>query len=186
MNVRSSFFVIASKVFIALLLLSLYKSYVCAQELNERKVTSPSAAAYLEGGGSGLGWLTIHGEVCFFRFKHQPVHEDFAHSLRLSVGVTTAPTDRYYLPVSLKFLMFESDHHIEVGTGFSILLKEVMIEDGFKHSFPASLVVMTFALGYRFESQNGGFQFRFIYTPVYEFTTEALYPFIGVSVGFAL
>lgn len=177
--------VIASRVLIALIMLS-YQPCLYAQTLKERKVTSPSAAAYVEMGGPALGWLSINGEVCFYRFEHEKVYGNTVHSLRLSIGATTAPVDRYYLPVGVKLLMFESDHHIEVGTGLSILLKQVEIDDGFKHSFPASLVVMSFALGYRFEPQNGGFQFRWVYSPIYEFTAGILYPFVGISAGLSL
>jgi hypothetical protein len=181
-KVSGSSLVFARWVFIALVLLA-NTPFLYAQADKERKVTSPSAAVYVEMGGPALGWLSIHGEICFYRFEHEEIFGNTVHSLRLSIGATTAPVDRYYLPLVVKLLMFESDHHIEVGTGLSLLLKQVEIDDGFRHSFPASPVVMSFALGYRFEPQNGGFQFRWVYSPIYEFTTGELYPFVGISFG---
>jgi len=177
-KMKASLFVIARRMMIAFLLLS-YQTCLYAQTVKERKVTSPNAAVYFEIGGPATSWFSVTGEVCFYRF----FRGNLFHSSRVSIGSTLAPIDRYYLPISTKLLMFESNHHIEVGTGLSILLKQVKGDEGFSVQFPASPVVMTFALGYRYEPQKGGFQFRFAYSPFYEFTTGKLYPGVGISGG---
>lgn len=174
--------VIASQVLVVLIMLS-YQTCLHAQTREARKVTSPSAAAYAEVGGPALGWLSLNGEACIYRFEHDRVYGNVVHSLRVSIGTTVAPVDRCYLPVGVKLLMLESDHHIEVGTGLSMLLKVDEVDDGFEQPFPASPVVVFFGLGYRFEPQTGGFQFRWVYSPVYEFTTAELYSYFGISVG---
>jgi hypothetical protein len=146
---------------------------------------SPRAAAYAEMFGPALGWLSVNGEACIYRFEHDSIYGNAVHSLRMVVGASVLPEDRYYLPVGIKLLMLESDHHIEVGTGLSILLKVDENDDMFGHRFPASPAIVFFGLGYRFEPQTGGFQFRWVYSPIYEFTTRNFYAYFGISFGLA-
>jgi len=181
-------------IYVCVLSLSLFGPHVCsitAQEEPIRRqrrdslVTSPIVTSYLEMAGPAQSWLSAHVEYCAIRFRHEYLDNAISHSLRLSAGISVLPVDRYYLPLGLRYLMFESSSHLEVGVGASILLSEVNGSEGFKTRFPASPVLLTFNAGYRFEPQTGGVQLRIAYTPVYEFTTGTFYSGFGFSLGVA-
>jgi hypothetical protein len=142
----------------------------------DKKVASPLFSRYGEFGGTGLSTFSIHGELTLFRFKQNKPDITWAHSIRASVGISI---DQYFLPVSLKLILLDSRHHIETGVGLSFLLKDRPENDFYPATSPVGLVI----LGYRYEPQDGGGQIRVFLSPWYEFETQSVEFWFGLSFG---
>lgn len=142
-----------------------------------KKVASPLFSLYGEFGGTGLSTFSLHGELTLFRFNRNKPDVTWAHSLRASVGVSVF--DPYFLPVSLKLILLDSRHHIETGAGLSFLLKDRPGNDFYPATSPVGLVI----LGYRYEPQDGGGQIRVFMSPWYEFETQSVEFWFGLSFG---
>lgn|GEM_PF-2519059 len=146
----------------------------------QRVVTSPSICLYAEMYGAGAGMVSIHGEATAFRFTHKTDGFGLYHSLRFSIGYSL---DGFFLPIAAKFILFESDHHLETGIGLTFPIRDRGGADG----YPAAAAMGIFILGYRYEPQAGGFLFRVNYTPVIDTKTGEINSFFyGLSIGIAL
>ncbi|HLP28421.1 MAG TPA: hypothetical protein VK147_07265 [Candidatus Didemnitutus sp.] len=143
----------------------------------DTKVASPLFGWYAEFGGTGLSTFSIHGELTLFRFNRNKPDITWAHSVRASVGLSVF--DPYFLPVSLKLLLLDSRHHIETGVGLSFLLKDRQRNDFYPATSPVGFVI----LGYRYEPQDGGGQIRVFMSPWYEFETQSVEFWFGLSFG---
>lgn len=149
-------------------------------------VVSSLLNIHAEIGGTAHSWLAIHAEGTVFRFDEVRGEIGFHHSVRVSVGATVIPFSGYYVPVNVKYLMLDSDHHIEVGTGASFLVADADSTSEIALHIPRSSVLLNFICGYRYEPRRGGFQFRIGYSPYYEVATGEFWFGFGISIGKAL
>ncbi|MBS1561441.1 MAG: hypothetical protein JSS89_07535 [Bacteroidetes bacterium] len=152
---------------------------------SNRSTRTPSYVVYVELGGPAQKLFSLHAEMTLLRFRHEHLNMGVHNSIRASVGVTVLPADRIYVPVMLKYIMFEKAQHIEIGLGVSILAAEVQGYTGSSTNFPASPVLAAGSIGYRFEPLDSGIMGRIAYTPIYEFTTQEYRHGIGLSLGMA-
>jgi len=148
------------------------------RHVRERPVESPTIGFYSEMGGIGLSLWSIHLEYTVFRFNHNPTSLGLSHSIRASAGYSI---DGYRLPLSVKYILLESSHHIETGLAVTFPLKYQSVND----AFPNNTAVGMFTLGYRYEPQDGGGQFRVYYSPWFDLTTGTVHSWAGLSLGFA-
>ena len=146
-------------------------------------VISPLLSIYFEFIGPAHSWISIHAEGTIFRFDEVSGYLGLHHSIRLSAGATIYPFDGYFLPVSVKYLIIDSDHHLEAGAGATFLVAELDSSSGITRRYPESPIFMNIILGYRYERRRGGFQFRMAYTPFYDFKTGELFFGAGLSFG---
>jgi hypothetical protein len=146
------------------------------------EVVSPILGAYLELGGSAASFGSVNVEVCIWRFKK----ETLLHSLRFSVGLGTSEPVNGYIPILLKGLFIDSDHHLELGIGCDILWRRVVAGPGSPYKNSSDSPINPIAVvGYRYEKRDGGILIRAGYTPMYDFGYNELVNFTGVSIGIA-
>ena len=156
--------------------------------MKNKNVMAPNGVCYVETFGTAVSWLAVYFEYTFFRFRQEQWIGGFSHSFRISAGTTMIPIERYYIPVSVRYLMFDSDHHIEIGAGVNMLVADTprpaYEEDmtGFSHS----LVLPVGILGYRYENRDGLFVFRLAGTLFFDYEAHETFEQVGVSVGFTL
>jgi len=97
-----------------------------AADSTSNKVRSADFSVFTEIGGSGLIWATINGEATVFKFRESSGIPWLFHTLRVSAGITLIPANRLYAPVLVRLLLFQSDYHLEVGVGASVLVSEFL------------------------------------------------------------
>ena len=147
------------------------------------RVSSPIFAAYLELAGSAQSFGSINLEVFLWKFQR----ESLLHSLRFSAGIGASEPGNGYIPILLKGLFFDSDHHFELGIGCDVLWKRVVASTGSPYkNYSDSPVNPIAVIGYRYEKRNGGILFRAGFTPMYDIGYSELVSLVGVSIGFAI
>lgn len=146
-------------------------------------VVSSLLNIHAEIGGTAHAWLAIHAEGTVFRFDEVRGEIGLHHSVRVSVGATVIPFGGYYMPVNVKYLMLDTDHHIEVGTGVSFLVADADSTSYDALHMPRSSILLNVICGYRYEPRRGGLQFRIGYTPYYEVATREFWFGFGISIG---
>lgn len=145
----------------------------------KRDVTSPTFCVYSEIGGAGLSLWSVHGELTVFSFNHDTDGLGIHHSLRLSAGYSV---NGNFLPVAAKYILLESNHHIETGFGVTFSMKA----RGGHDALPESSAVGVFIFGYRYEPQDGGLVIRANLSPWIDLSTGSGNFFFGFSIGLAM
>ncbi|HLP28140.1 MAG TPA: hypothetical protein VK147_05820 [Candidatus Didemnitutus sp.] len=146
-------------------------------------VVSSLFNTHAELGGTPFSWLAIHAEGTVFRFDEVQGEIGLHHSVRVSVGATVIPFSGYYVPVNVKYLMLDSDHHIEIGVGAAFLVANIDTSSSDAPTTPPSSIVLNVNCGYRYEPRRGGFQFRIGFSPYYEVATGEFWRGFRVSIG---
>jgi len=156
-----------------------------AADSTNNKVRSADFSLFTELGGSGLYWATINGEVTVFKFRESSGIPWLFHTLRVSAGITLIPANRLYAPVLVRLLLFQSDYHLEVGVGASVLVSELSYTGNGEHWVKNDRFVPCGVIGFRGESRRGGLQLRAAFTPIVDPADNRVYAHFGFGVGWA-
>lgn len=141
-------------------------------QVQPEKFTSKKAI-YLEVGGSSGRYAINYSKI---------IHQKGKLKLNTSVGFSMWPkkfdSKTIWLPtipLEISALFGNSNHNLELGTGFTSFLTRSLyfdsetLENIDKVVFDAAIPLR---IGYRFQKPEGGFFFRVGYTPVINFPTN--------------
>jgi len=134
--------------------------------------------AYLEISGSGVSAASLHFEVPLWQQR-----SNVSMQLRASAGISSVDLAPGSIPLLVKLLLFGDDDWLELGLGINIVYRYAATEPYYE--FSQSKVNPNAIIGYRYQSQRGGFVFRVGYTPIYDVGNRTIVSAVGLSVGIA-
>jgi hypothetical protein len=161
-----------------------------ASAQTEPETFTAKNAVYLEvGGGSGI--YAINYSKIFHQKGKLKLNASAGFSLlphRLDSKTTWLPV----VPLEISALYGKSNHHLEMGFGFTTYLTRSLAFDSKTFETIDKVVFGAFIplrVGYRYQKPEGGFFFRVGYTPFFEVPVRegknwSFYPYLaGVSFG---
>ncbi len=148
---------------------------VCSEDAADSRKYN---VTYAEIGGNGLSAFSLNIEAPIWQKR-----SSVSSQVRASIGISTADIAPGTIPLLLKLLLFGDEDWLELGFGASIVYRYASKEPFYEYSqskiFPSAIV------GYRYQSQNGGFVFRAGYIPIYDIGNRKIHSSFGLSIGFA-
>jgi len=166
-------------------LLLLTTSYICskAQNLEEDTVKRDSTAitgkkprtAFLEIGGPGLAF-TFNYDT---RFGN--IHDKWGY--RIGIGYdNTGANSVFTIPFQVNYLYGKHNNFLELGAGLTFLNSKGST-NGVTYQFDdVTGFIGTMTLGYRYQQDNGGINFRLAAVPI--FYDKGIILGAGVSIGY--
>lgn len=158
---------------VILVLFHFSNSHVFAQK--EAETFTAKNAIYLEVGGSS-GIYAINYSKIF--------HQKGKLKLNASAGFSMLPNEKIdsktiwlpAIPIEVSALYGKSNHHLEMGFGFTSYLDKTTAIDSETFELSDEVVfgaVIPVRIGYRYQKPEGGFFFRVGYTPLFNVPVRA-------------
>ncbi|MFL0684207.1 MAG: hypothetical protein ACJLTB_13450 [Algoriphagus aquaeductus] len=146
-----------------------------ARAQNEAENITAKNAVYLEVGGSS-GIYAINYSKIF--------HQKGKLKLNASAGFSMLPNEKIdsktiwlpAIPIEVSALYGKSNHHLEMGFGFTSYLDKTTAIDSETFELSDEVVfgaVIPVRIGYRYQKPEGGFFFRVGYTPLFNVPVRA-------------
>ena len=150
-------------------------------DLEERTAKN---TVYLELGGNGLIY-SVNYERFLSRDLNVRVGLEY-FSLNASSGSASGNATLAIFPVTVSFLgLSKGPHAFELGAGLDIVYASASTDSTGGSSFGSGTTIAgTAILGYRYAPRDGGFNFRFALTPI--FNGNGFAPWFGIAVGFGI
>jgi hypothetical protein len=169
----------------SLFLLLLTTSYLCskAQNLEEDTVKRDSTSitgkkprtVFLELGGPGLA-ITANYDTRFGNIRNR-------WGYRIGIGYyNTGANSVFTIPFQVNYLYGKGNNFLEMGAGTTFLSSKGST-NGVTFQFDdVTGFIGTITLGYRYQQDNGGMNFRLAFVPI--LSQEGITPGGGLSVGY--
>lgn len=180
------FFMIKSCMVVIVLNLSGFLNQATAQE--EAEVFTAMNSIYAEGGGNGFLYSINYGRI----FNQKGAFK-FSGSAGFSyVKQVTTTHWTPIIPIEASLLWGKTSHHLELGTGTSLLTAQSISLDTETNTLQEKVSfnsLIFFRLGYRYQKPEGGFFFRIGYTPGFNLNLDVSPPPVffplwgGISLG---
>jgi len=164
-------------IFFGLLLLVSANSF--AQTADQRN--SPQQAIYIESFGQGKYFYTINYDTRFTKS---------VKGIGGRIGAGYFP----WFPASIttvaggvNYLIGNKGKYLEIGTGLTyIYIHDFALASLFGTETPISAVIGTGSVGFRYQPEAGGFNFRFAFTPTFNSSFDLGSPitYLGLSLGY--
>ncbi|HAH36021.1 MAG TPA: hypothetical protein DEQ87_19360 [Algoriphagus sp.] len=155
------------KIFVTVLVLTLSIS-ICAKAQTKSETYTAKNAVYLEVGGSS-GRYAINYSKIFHQKGKLKLNASAGFSMWPNRNIDSKTSWLPALPLEISALVGKSNHHLELGMGFTSYLNTSFDFDSETFETINKVVINAFIplrVGYRYQKPEGGFFFRVGYTPI--------------------